>query len=135
MGYLILLKLKETLSPQLSNGYYVALGSLLLNSAALMFWAMRHFKSGLVRTQKHTTLRDKLDSYFSLSLNKYKTFLLSGVMLATGLYLTANDLFILGYVIGLILLSLGRPSLPAFFNDLQLSEEDKTILLEKQPIT
>ncbi len=136
MGYLILQKLKENLFAVIADdtSYYVLLTLLLVCGGLAIYFGMRNFKRSLSAIQQAPTLRSKLDFYFEACMEKYKRFLLSGMLFSAGLYLTANDLFTLGYIAALALLSLGRPGLTAFFDDLQLSEEDKTILLEKRPI-
>ncbi|WP_422360932.1 hypothetical protein [Reichenbachiella sp.] len=134
-GYLLLLKQSGQLVAQLyGEWYYPVMISLLLAGAAVIFQAKKAFKIYLSTEQKGSTLRDKLDRYKSNSVKKYISFLLAGLICVCGFYLTASPLFIVGYIVSIILLSIKRPTLNTIIEDLKLSEEEQKILIEKEDI-
>ena len=136
MSYLILLKLQDALLPIIKNNTlnYCFLSTLIVLALLFIYFSLKEFKNSLDEIQQIGSLRGKLDQYFEASHHKFIRFLFSGVICAAGLYITAHDLFILCYIIGLALLSLRRPSLSTFFSELNLSQMHKDILLEKKPI-
>ncbi len=110
------------------------LSSLLLGIGFIIYASLARFKQGLGKVSEVDTLREKLDCYYLLSIKKYFEFMLSGLLSVAGFWATANTLFLIGYIVSLIFLSLGRPTISVFIEELQLSEKEGAILLEKQPI-
>ncbi len=134
-GYLLLLKQSDQLVMLVSDQWYLPLViSLLLATAAIIFQAHKSFKAFLKTERKPDILRIKLSSYQSASVRKYLAFFLASLICVCGLYLTASSLFIVGYIVSMILLSIKRPTLNTIIEDLELNKEEQNILIEKKDI-
>ncbi|MEO9966096.1 MAG: hypothetical protein ABJF11_09925 [Reichenbachiella sp.] len=134
-GYLLLLRQTGSLQSQVPyplNPLLVVV--LILSAAALIYQSYRSFSNFVQSDKTESTLREKLNEYRSESFRKYMAYLLASLILVCGLFLTANGLFIVAYIATTILLSLKRPTLNTIIEDLQLSEEDQKVLIEKKTI-
>jgi hypothetical protein len=107
---------------------------LLLMGSILIFISSKNFKQDISQISSEDTLRQKLDIYSSVCVKKYLWFLLAGILCAIGLFLTATSLFIIGYILSLIFLSIGRPTLNIIIEHLSLSDSEKRILYDKKNI-
>lgn len=135
MAWLLLEKQIGRLQPTLDGlMLWSLIIALIFSESAIIFHAIKSFKKELKRTSPSATLREKLDVYYQVSTKKYVFFLLAGMICVVGMWITVNTIFIVGYIVSLIFLSLGRPTLSAFFDDLSLSEEEQNILLDKKEI-
>lgn len=136
MGWLLLQLQAGRLLPISDNLTisWLLTGLILSVSVYIFFFAKKSFEDSCQAIAANESLRTKLNLYFSTSNRKFLIFLFAKLLTAIGFFLTASKLFIVGYIIGLILLSLKRPSLSSFLEDLKLSEDEKNILLEKKPI-
>lgn len=134
-GYLLLLKQSGQLIA-LVNGtwFYSILVSLLLAGAAIIFQAIKFFSLYLKSDKNEIELRGKLDDYQSKSVKKYTAFFIASMIYVCGFYLTASAFFIVGYIVSTILLSIKRPTLNTIIEELNLSEEEQNILIEKKDI-
>ncbi|MFY0625014.1 MAG: hypothetical protein JXR07_01885 [Reichenbachiella sp.] len=136
MGWLLLEKQTDQLVPLPIDAFYtwLIITSIFLATSALIYSSLTKFKKATRQAAENKRLRIKLDAYRRASTTKYFEFLLVGILYFVGMWLTGNTLFLVGYIVSLILLSLGRPTISAFIEDLKLSAEEETILLEKKPI-
>jgi len=135
-GYLILEKTQGRDHSILSNGYvaWVITSLLLICGILLLYSSSRKFPSDLSFAIQKDTLRLKLDAYFVASRRKIGAFNLAALIFDAGLFLTTNSLFIVGFVVSMVLLSLGRPTLKLIIDELKLNEVEQTILREKKKI-
>lgn len=136
MAYLLLLLQSGRLHSifDSTTNYWIISTCVTLAGLALTFWSQKRFRKSIAIQDAGDNLREKLKQYFSFSMNKYLEFMMIGILFTIGFFLTANKLFIVCYVISLILLSLRRPTLSVFLEDLPLTEEERKILLDKQNI-
>ena len=135
-GYLLLLRQSGQLLP-LNLGatqLFILVFLLLVVMSLLTFSAHINFEKAVKEMDVNLSLRKKLDVYFSLSMNKYLSFLLVGMLGVAGLYTTANSLFIVAYIISVMLLSFKRPTLDDIINHLKMSAEEEKILIDKTEI-
>lgn len=132
-GYLLLLRQTGQLVSDIKQPW-VWIFALLLSIVAIIFHANRTFKFFLNSVDNKDLLREKLISYKKASLKKYFSFLLASLICVSGLYLTNSTLFVIGYIVTTILLSIKRPTLNTIIEDLELNEQEQQILIKKEPI-
>lgn len=134
--YLLLLRQSKQLVPVLNNSTdrLLVLFSLLIAAGSLLFFAIKKFKRELAEQNVNEAFREKLIFYYRISKRKYSAFMLVGFMCVSGLYLTNHGVFIVAYILSVVLLSLKRPTLNGFIEDLKLSAEDEKILIDKDVI-
>lgn len=134
-GYLLLLRQSGQLIPQIPDDWdEIVVVSLLLSAAAMVFQANKAFNIYLTQTKTTDQLRAKLNDYKSASVRKYISFLLSCLICVCGLYLTDHSLFIVGYILTIILLSIKRPTLNTIIDDLHLNFDEQNVLVDKKDI-
>ncbi|MEP2025048.1 MAG: hypothetical protein ABJH98_19730 [Reichenbachiella sp.] len=134
-GYLLLLKQSGELVSIIAGLWYnLIVIALLFASAAIIFQANKSFATFLENGEPKRSMRDKLNSYKSESVKKYLAFFLASSICVCGLYLTASSYFIVGYIVSTILLSIKRPTLNTIIEDLKLTEDEQSILIEKKDI-
>lgn len=134
-GYLLLQQqagLLVVLVPE--QWYAMVVISLLLAAAGLIFQSHQVFVSFLKVDRASDGLRVKLVSYKMASEKKNLSFLLASLICVCGFYLTASSIFVVGYIVSIILLSIKRPTLNTIIEDLKLSEDEQNILIEKKNI-
>jgi len=136
MAWLLLEKQSGKLTPLSLEPWplWVLIGVLLFGALTIIAFSIKRFKKGKNVACEAPGFREKLDLYFIASLRKYLEFLLGGLICVAGMWITGNTLFLVGYLITLILLSLGRPTLTAFMEDLKLTKDEQSRLLEKKEI-
>ena len=81
-----------------------------------------------------STLRKKLNIYYSCYLRHYLILNSFCVTVTVVLYLTKSNIMVVFYVFLLVLLSIHRPTLKRIIEQLKLSAEDQDILYQKQDI-
>lgn len=135
-SYLLLQRQSGQLTLAISNSWHIpiAVSSLLLASAAIIFQSMKTFRLSLAIIREEDSLKKKLNLYYKQSIKKYFAFLLSSLLCVGGLYLTVSAFFIIGYITCIILLSIKRPTLNSIIKDLNLSKIEEKILIEKKSI-
>lgn len=135
-GYLILEKTQRQIRPVLGNEYvaWVVTALLLISGSLLLYTATKRFSLDLSTATLNPSLRLKLNAYFFASRRKIGAFTLGALIFDAGLFLTGNSLFIVGFVVSMVLLSLGRPTLKLIIDELQLNESATKILREKTTI-
>lgn len=91
------------------------------------------FKRGLRQVVQCETFREKLSAYLGISVKFYCFVGVSSILLVGGLYLTNSAIFIAGYVILLFLMSLNRPALQKYVQDMRLTRHQHDMILHRQP--
>tara|TARA_R110000868_G_scaffold196598_2_gene442569 strand:+ start:496 stop:996 length:501 start_codon:yes stop_codon:yes gene_type:complete len=100
----------------------------------LFYTSIKSYKKELTDIKKDSSLRVKLNSYYSVSLKKYFKLTICCVLMVIGLLLTKYFLFILGYILALGVLSIGRPVLNSIISEIPLSDSEIDILNKKNLI-
>lgn len=99
-----------------------------------LYASVSRYKKGLLSIRKISTLREKLNNYYSVSLKKYLGLTFCCLLCVIGLFLTRYFLFSIGYVLALIVLSIGRPVLNSIMDKIPLSDTEIEILKNKDNI-
>ena len=113
---------------------YLLIIGLLISYAILFYVSLDNFKKGLLLIEKDSSLREKLDKYYSISLKKYSILNICCFLMVIGLFLTKYFLFTIGYILALIILSIGRPVLNTMIKEIPLSSIEIDILNNKRII-
>ncbi|MEQ9290604.1 MAG: hypothetical protein RIG77_26980 [Cyclobacteriaceae bacterium] len=100
----------------------------------LLYISVSRYKKGLSGIQKISPLREKLNHYYSVSLKKYLGLTFCCLLCVVGLFLTRYFLFSIGYVLALVVLSIGRPVLNSIMDRIPLSDTEIEILKNKDTI-
>lgn len=134
-GYLLLQKQAGLLMPMVDDEFQLmVVSALLLAAAAVIFQVIKSFKEYLAGQEDSQSLREKLDVYKTHSVKKFISFFLASMICVCGFYLTAHSIFIVGYIVSTVLLSIKRPTLNTIIEDLKLSKEEQQILIDKKEI-
>jgi len=109
---------------------------ILFSAIAIVLVAMAYMykKRQLSLATYKETLRQKLDAYLSAQIIHFALLEGSALFATIALYLTANYLFIVIYLVTLFLFSLSRPSLERTNRELQLNKEERTVLIDRKEI-
>ena len=119
----------------LSENYTVALA--VISSvlyASLVYYFFYRYKIDKSSIPSNSSLRKKLTQYYSISLKLYLGLNSCCLLALTGLYLTRNFSFTIGYVLALILLSIRRPVLNTISKEIPLNDLELDILSNKKNI-
>lgn len=111
---------------------YVALILLALTGAFMIYWALKQYKARALKTD--LSLRDKLNTHYAHAIKKYIQITIGCLCFVLALWLTRDKIVIPGYIVGLVILSLGRPTLQDIIRQLKLSSDEESILYEKKEI-
>ncbi|UXX80441.1 hypothetical protein N7E81_04920 [Reichenbachiella carrageenanivorans] len=134
-GYLLLQQQAGLMMVLVPDQWYImVVVSLMLAAAGLIFQSHKVFISFLKTDMTADSLREKLVSYKTASQKKNLSFLLASLICVCGFYLTTSGIFVVGYIVSIILLSIKRPTLNTIIEDLKLSEDEQNILIEKKDI-
>ncbi|MEQ6119106.1 hypothetical protein [Reichenbachiella sp. MALMAid0571] len=114
---------------------YLLASILLLIYTFLFYTSIKSYKKELSHIKKDRPLREKLDNYYSVSLKKYFKLTICCALMVLGLLLTKYFLFIIGYILALVVLSIGRPVLNSIISEIPLNESEINILNNKDVIT
>ena len=135
-GYLILEKTQGQNQNFLANEFvsWVVISLLLICAGLLLQTSTKKFRSDLAFAIMKDDLRLKLDEYYLAARRKVIFFTLAALIFDAGLFLTSSSLFIVGFVVSMVLLSLGRPTLKLIIDELKLNDEEQIILREKKDI-
>jgi len=135
-GYLVLEKTQGQSQNMITNDYasWLVTSLLLIIGGILLHTSSKKFREELKLAILKDNLRFKLDAYYLVSRQKILFFTLAALIFDTGLFLTSNTLFIVGFVVSMVLLSLGRPTLKLIIDELRLNNEEQMILSEKKEI-
>ncbi len=122
--------------PALLDGTSAVVITVLLIFAAtyLVYLSQRNFKQSFMDFSKDLPLREKMDFYYNVSLNRYVLLGLASVCTMVGLLLNTHGLFSLFYLVVLFVFSLGRPEVRKMMDQLALSEEERKIVYDKLDI-
>lgn len=105
-----------------------------LMSAITAAYGMKLFTKHLATAGEINKLRDKLVLYFNAAVWKYLTLEASLLFAVLGLWATRSSVFVVVFVIILVLLSLGRPTIRSIVVDLKLDKEEAKVLWDKEEI-
>ena len=131
--YLFLEIRHRNLQPVLSAREYfnILIGIIGVLAVIIAVAGLNAFKKEKRMVNNREGLQNKLIAYYHALTKFYIYTGVSSVVFVGGLYLTASAVFIVGYVFLLFLLSLNRPSLQKYVNDLRLTKEERDIILHK----
>ena len=135
-GYLVLQIQAGADLNQIGNDY-IRWGTIVLMLAVggfLIQNARKNFAKGLKDSIDQESLRQKLSHYFQAANTKFISFTLAALIFNVGLFLTGGVLFIVAFVVVMIFISLGRPTLNLIIEELQLNQEEQQILKDKDDI-
>ena len=94
----------------------------------LSLLAWKNVSRSLNQIIEKTSIKEKLEAYFKLQLRRYLLLEFGALISLVGLWLTANYIFIISYLIVLVQFSLIRPSQDKVIRDLQFDQDDRTRL-------
>lgn len=92
------------------------------------------FKKNLPQAVGENNLRTKLNSYFTVIVQKYTLFEASSLLAVAGLFLTGNIIYTIIYLAMLLLLSLHRPTVHRISRDLKLKDDERQVVIHKKEI-
>lgn len=115
------------------SAYFLSL-MLSLIYVFLFYTSINSYKKELSHIKKESSLREKLNSYYSISLKKYFRLTICCGVMVVGLLLTKYFFFIIGYILALGVLSIGRPVLNSIISEIPLNESEIGILNNKDEI-
>ncbi len=108
--------------------------ALILIYAGCIYIAIRNKKQKLRTLSKKDPLRQRLNLYRSLILEKYVLLSAASVLCVIGLFLTKTFVFTLAYILSLVLLSIDRPVFRQIPDQIPTTPEEKDLFLNKLPI-
>lgn len=119
------------------NGAFAYIISILVTtiSGYTTYHAFDKYKTQFGTISRKMDLRSKLDAYYEYNMEKYVRISIACCALVTILFITRIRLIIPAYVIVLILLSIGRPTLRDMIRELGLNSEEEGILYRKDHIS
>lgn len=135
-GYMVLEMHNGTELDKTGNFYLNWIVAILLIFAGslILVNGKKRFSNELQVAIDQNSLRQKLTVYLSAANRKFFNFTLAALIFDAGLFLTGSPLLIVAFVIAMILLSLGRPTLKLIVDELRLNKEDQQILRDKKEI-
>lgn len=135
-GYMILEMQSGTELDQVNNLYVNWLLVILLSIAGglILHKSKKRFINDLEIATKQETLRQKLELYLSIANRKFLNFALASLIFDAGLYLTGSPIMIVAFVVAMILISLGRPTLDLIVRELRLNKIEQQVLRDKKVI-
>lgn len=124
--------LEPILQGQWPTGIVLALVSLFV--VFLIYKGITNYQAGMRSFDKTCSLREKLAKYYSFSIQKYLWISGACAITVVGLFLTRSSVLIPGYVLCLVLLSIGRPTLQDMIAKMKMTPEEINILYKKENI-
>lgn len=109
---------------------------LLFSCAVLFLWAamLIFFNKKIKSLRIRQGLRQKLEKYFGLTIVRYLTFCLTGMVLAAGFYVLRNDFFTYFFVAQLLLAAMLWPMPSKVSRDLKLKGDEREMVYYKKDV-
>lgn len=109
---------------------------LLFSTAVLFLWAamLIFFNKKIKSLRIRQGLRQKLEKYFGLTIVRYLTFCLTGMVLASGFYVLRNDFFTYFFVVQLLLAAMLWPMPSKVSRDLKLKGDEREMVYYKKDV-
>ena len=109
---------------------------LLFSTAVLLLWAamLIFFNKKIKSLRIRQGLRQKLEKYFGLTIVRYLTFCLTGMVLASGFYVLRNDFFTYFFVVQLLLAAMLWPMPSKVSRDLKLKGDEREMVYYKKDV-
>jgi hypothetical protein len=117
------------LSPAARTEYFIIFPALVFLD---WFMAMIIFNKKIKSVRKEQGLGVKLEKYFQLTIVRFSILSSGSLILALGLYLTKNDVFIWIYIGGLVLSGVLWPTSSKTSNDLRLKGDEREMVYFKK---
>ena len=115
----------------LATALRYSLPFLVMLTAGLAFISYRR---NLVSSINQHSLHEKLVHFYKASLVKFVFLEVASIIAVLGLFLTAEDVYIVLYVVVLMLFSINRPTIHRIARDLKLRDTEKDIVIHKKEI-
>ena len=113
-----------------NHNYSVASYMMILSAyGAIVGYSFWMFWNKIKLARRHSELNEKMEQYAKLTIARYVILAFTGLLLAAGLFLTKDQIFVVLFVVSLIVLSLVWPTSRKVSKDLKLRNEERETVL------